>query len=376
MTSTLKRLCAIFVLLATLAVACSKPQTEYAHMLQLSTHGVGFSAEGGSSEIMVAPHPEDMVWTVDATKAAKWVACEIVDDAIRVTVEPNVTTAPRHTSFNIVSHESLFEAIEIVVSQESAVEAELIVDAPEEYLFDSAVSSYTFGVRSNSEWEISSDAEWLTTLAEPHAQRATITVEANDGQQQRSAEVVIAAGDMSQTIVVTQDTHANNPYYKLVGSWEITAAKWFYSTNGSLNSLDYAPSPADYYLIFDIDEGDYGKTLVMRDFLYPGTELEVRYDETTGGIVIPFGWTVLSYDVFFYVTLVSTTQFSYASLEVEATPNDEVSTLTLDMPTVDGFSYVGFGLWTYDENGAKIAVGSNYRPTVFPTNDVKFVKKE
>ena len=113
----------------------------------------------------------------------------------------------------------------------------------------------------------------------------------------------------------------------------------------------------------------------MRDFLYPGTELEVRYDATTGGIVIPFGWTVLSYDVFCYVTLVSSTQFSYASMEVEALPNDECTALTLNLPTVDGFNYVGFGLWTYDENGNKVAVGSNYRPTMFPMGNVQLVKK-
>ena len=44
------------------------------------------------------------------------------------------------------------------------------------------------------------------------------------------------------------------------------------------------------------------------------------------------------------------------SLEVDVLPNEDVTLLTPDLPTVDGFNYVGFGLWTYDENGGKVLV--------------------
>ena len=376
MTLTHKRFGALFALLCVvLFVGCSQPEQQMTYQLQLSTTGLGFGAEGGSGLIEVTPHPETIKWDIESSKLASWAEVEVVKGVISVTVEANSDISSRHTSFIIVSPQNLFGNIEITLSQEAALTATLKVDAPESYAFDSAGASYTFGVRSNTEWTIVDDAEWLTVTAEHAAQRATISVEANDGDKIREAEVRIEAGNKAYTIAVTQDTHANNPYYRLLGNWEITASKWFYSPNGSLNSLDYAPNPSDYYLIFDLAEVEYGKSLVMRDFLYPGTELEVRYNPATGGIVIPFGWTVLSYDVFFYVTLVSSTQFSYASLEVEAEPNDESTALKLDLPTVDGFNYVGFGLWTYDENGNKVAVGSNYRPTMFPMGDVQFVKK-
>lgn len=376
MTLTHKRFGALFALLCVvLFVGCSQPEPEMAYQLQLSTHGLGFGAEGGMLEITVTPHPDTAEWGVDNTNPAEWATIEVVEGDIRVTAESNPSTSSRTASFSVVSPEGLFDTIAITISQEAALTTTLEVIAPQSYAFDSSASSYTFGVSSNAEWTIVDDAEWLTVAAEHTAQRATISVEANDGDKMREAEVRIEAGNKAYTIAVTQDTHANNPYYRLLGKWEITASKWFYSPNGSLNSLDYAPNPSDYYLIFDLEEVEYGKSLVMRDFLYPGTELEVRYNPATGGIVIPFGWTVLSYDVFFYVTLVSSTQFSYASLEVEAEPNDESTTLKLDLPTVDGFNYVGFGLWTYDENGNKVAVGSNYRPTMFPMGDVQFVKK-
>ena len=356
-------------------VSCSNEEDEVARMLQLSTYSLGFGAEGGTGEIVVKPHPIDEAWRIDDADAAEWISCSISEGSIVIVAEPNNVTESRRTTIDVVSPSGSFAPITLTIGQEAAEAVVLAVDAPESYEFDSAALSYTFGVRANCEWSIEADAEWVMVEADAAAQRATIAVEANDGDVERSAVVTIEAADECYAIAIVQHTHAQNPYYRLVGQWEITASKWFYSPNGSLNSLDYAPNPSDYYLIFDIEQAEYGKSLVMRDFLYPGTALEVRYDAESQGIVIPFGWTVLSYDVFFYVTLVSSTQFSYASMEIEALPNDESTTLELDLPTVDGFSYVGFGLWTYNDNGAKVALGSNYRPTMFPMGDVKFVKK-
>ena len=111
----------------------------------------------------------------------------------------------------------------------------------------------------------------------------------------------------------------------------------------------------------------------MRDFLYPDTSLEIRYED--GHIVIPFGWSVYSYTTFLYITLVGERQFSYASLEVEGTPSEDYSTIALDIPAVAGFNHVGFGLWTYNDNGDKVAVGSNYRPTMFPMSPIVFRKQ-
>lgn len=371
-----KRICAISVICATLlAVSCSESKSEFLYTLQLSATSVGFDADGGSRKILVAPHPENEAWYVDDSSTEGWVECSVDSNVIELLAEPNTVATSRHTTLCLLSEKSLFDPITITISQEAGSSNTLKVSADQSYSFDSSASSYTFGVEANCEWQISSDAEWVTTLSEPEAKRATISVEANDGNKLRTAAVTIKAGLESYTINIEQDTHANNPYYRLIGSWEISASKWFYSPNGSLNSLDYDPNPSDYYLIFDMEQGEYGKTLIMRNFLYPGTMLEVRYDSETGGIVIPFGWSVLSYDVFLYITLVSSKQFAYAALEVEALPESSTSKLTLKLPTVDGYNYVGFGLWTYNDNGSKVALGSSYRPTMFPMGDVVFEKK-
>ena len=116
---------------------------------------------------------------------------------------------------------------------------------------------------------------------------------------------------------------------------------------------------SDYYLIFDLVEDKYGETFIMKDFLYPGTSLQVKFDKETGGIRIPFGWPVYAYEVFLYVTFVSSKQFAYASLEAEAKPSQDYTALTL---------------WTYDDNGNKVAFGYSSRPTMFPMSPIVFRK--
>lgn len=360
--------------------ACAEPEPIVIYGLTLSQTSVVFDAEGGECVVGVTPFPENENWRLDVAES-DWVAVVAVDGGVKVTAERNIAPEVRTVSFSIVSPESKFDPYKITISQEAADVAEgFVTSAAKSYTFDSEGGEYRFTVLSESEWSVECESEWLTATADYEQGIVCLSAEPNQGEERLTASLTIRYTEdgAAQTldIDIEQQTRAENPYYKLVGKWEITASKWFYSPNGSLNTLEYAPSASEYYLIFDIAEGEYGKTLVMNDFLYPGTRLEVCYDAETGGFVIPFGWTVLSYDVFFYVTLVGDKQFAYAAVEVDVTPSEDGSMLTLALPTVSGFNWVGFGLWTYDDDGNKIALGSNYRPTMFPMGDISLVKKQ
>ena len=358
-------------LAATLALSsCGKPEPIVVYGLTLSQQSVVFDAEGGAKLLSVAPFPEDEAWNLEIVQQPDWATIESVAEGVEVSVVANTASTIRSASFRLVSPEGRFEPYEVVISQEGAKELSWSTSAASSYAFDSEGGQISFVVVANDEWSVESSAEWLSVECDKADSKVVVVAAPNREEEPLSAtlRLVVGSGEQQESldIEVVQDIRANNPYYKLVGKWEIMATKWFYSPNGSLNSLDYAPNPSDYFLIFDIEEGVYGQTLVMKDFLYPGTELEVRYDSATGGMVIPFGWTVLSYNVFFYITLVSDRQFSYAAYEVAALPEEDGGVIALDMPTVSGFNYVGFGLWTYDENENKVALGSNYRPTMFP----------
>ena len=366
-----------FLLLIPLLAGCATGD-DGSTLLRLSANSIVAGADGGSRTITVATYPKGEEWSVSQSEAQSWFTATAEQNALIVTIEPNNSNRERCGELHIVSPKRHFATHTLPVMQEADITLKLATNAAEQYLFDSEGGEYSFSVFINAEWDITTEAEWITLERNVQAGKATIAAEANTSDQDLSGIVVVTIGTREQEqkieIPVTQGTRAENPYYKLCGKWEITASKWYYSTNGSLNSLDYAPSPSQYCLIFDIEEGIYGESLVMRNFLYPGTSLEVRYDKQSGGFVIPFGWTVHSYSIFFYITMVSSSQFSYASLEVPVTPSVDCTALTPEMPSVSGFNYVGFGLWTYNDNGQKVAVGSSSRPTMYPMGNIIFIK--
>ena len=358
--------------------SCKETEPTILYHLSISEHGVAFDMAGGTKSIQVLPFPEAEAWEAAYDVQEDWFTFEAGSNALTVTAEPNYETETRTGAIVITSPEGHFEPYQISVMQEAGQALEFATTAAD-YSFDSEGGEVTYTVSSNYEWTLEYDADWLTVFHYPDLEQMVIECRPNESEESRSAILTMSAGHGAQEeiheIVISQGTRAENPYFKLLGQWEITAAKWYYSPNGSLNNLDYAPNQTDYYLIFDMEQGEYGKTLIMKDFLYPDTELEVRYDKETGNIVIPFGWTVYSYDVFLYITLVSSTKFSYASLEVDGIPSEDFTSITLDLPTVDGWNYIGFGLWTYNDSGSKVALGSRSRPTMFPMGPIVFKKQ-
>lgn len=368
----------VFVVALVFALCgCSKPEPIVVRSLTLSSNAVAFDCDGGTKGVAVKPYPADMEWVVECdVEAEPWFEVDVVSGGVEVVARPNLTTSERVGSFNIVAKgENLnLEPYQVSVCQEAGRAIDLSISAPQSCTLDSEGDSYTFTVIAPTQWSVTSSAPWLEVVVD--GSLVTFRTQANpDAENSRQAKVtIVAEGFEPFEVAVEQQSRKQNGYYRLLGKWEITASKWFYSPNGSLNELDYNPSQSVYNLIFDMEQGEYGKTFVMRNFLYPSTSLEVRYDKKSGNVVIPFGWSVLSYDVFLYITLVSSNKFSFASLEVGAVPSSDFLTLTLDMPSVAGYTYVGFGLWTYGENGNKVAVGSRSYPTMFPMGDIVFRK--
>ena len=374
-----RSLCTIMIVVSFFVLSgCKALDTEFAYQLTLSERSIVFDMHGAEKSLSVAPFPEKEKWTAAYAEEEDWFTFEAVSDALLVVVEPNYSTQSRSGAIILSSPEDHFEPYRVEVLQEGAEPLEFTTTV-KDHEFDSEGGEICFTVTSNYDWTVGYDADWLTVVHEVPSDRMIVLCQPNASEEQRSAILTMYIGEGEQMqvrdIVISQGTRAENPYFQLLGKWEITAAKWYYSPNGSLNSLDYNPNPADYYLIFDIEQGEYGKTYVMSDFLYPGTSLEIRYEKETGNIVIPFGWTVFSYDTYLYITLVGTSKFSYASLEVDGVPSEDFSSIALELPAVDGFNYVGFGLWTYNDNGDKVALGSRYMPTLFPMGPIVFKKQ-
>lgn len=379
MTALKRFLCSVPILLSALFLsACAESEPIVVYDLKLSESSIVFDCSGGQKSISAIPFPETEEWTAVCKPAPEWFEFDIDAQSLTVTAQPNTTTEVRTATIVLSSIGDKFAPKNLIISQEAAEPLSLSTSLPESVEYDSEGGEQIYSVVCNYEWKVECSEEWLEAECDYQRGVLILTAEKNLYEVGREARLKLTAGEGEQLqeleVTVAQSTRAENPYYNLVGKWQITATKWFYSTNGSLNELTYSPSASDYYLIFDIVEAEYGKTLRMENFLYPGTALEVNYDEESGGFVIPFGWTVLGYDVFLYVTFVSSKQFSYGACEVAAKPTPDGYSLQLNMPEDASASYVGFGLWTYGDNGVKVAVGSNYRPTLFPMGTITLTR--
>ena len=365
------------VVLSLMQYGCQEDGTSVYTYVELSENSVVFDENGATKVIDIRVYPEGTAWQVDVDDQQEWFTFESMSDGVEVTALPNYSGESREGVINITSPDGKFEKLELKGVQEAGTELEFSTSLTD-YAFDSEGGRYTFTVMSNYSWKVTSDASWLKVTADETG-LVVLSAEPNLSENALSAIVTVTAGmgdhkDVVQC-VVKQETRAENKYLRLLGQWEITASKWYYSPNGSLNSLDYNPAPKDYCLIFDLVEDKYNETFLMKNFLYPGTELQVRFDREIGGIVIPFGWAVYDSSVFLYVTLVGNRQFAYASVEAKATPSNNATALSLELPGVDGFTYVGFGLWTYNDDGNKVAFGYSSRPTMFPMSPIVFNKQ-
>jgi len=366
------------VLLFPMLHGCQQDDTSIYAYAELSENSAVFDADGATKVIDIKVYPEGTVWQVEADDQPDWFSFESVSGGVEITASPNFSGDSREGAIFITSPENVFEKREVKIVQEAGLESDFSTSLAE-YDFDSEGGEYTFTVRSNYSWNVTSDASWLKVAVDDQTGLVVLSAAPNVSEKTLSAIVTVTAGtdDQREVVqcVVRQGVRADNKYLKLLGKWQITSSKWYYSPNGSLNSLTYSPAPDDYYLIFDLVEDRYNETYLMKDFLYPGTELQVRFDRETGGIVIPFGWAVYDTSVFLYVTLVGTKQFAYASVEAKAEPSGDASALSLALPAVEGFPNVGFGLWTYNDNGDKVAFGSSSRPTMFPMSPIVFSKQ-
>lgn len=72
--------------------------------------------------------------------------------------------------------------------------------------FTEAGGSETFSITSNTSWSIASDQEWCMVSSSSGSNNATVTVNVseNTSTDQRSATITVRAGNIQQTIAVTQ----------------------------------------------------------------------------------------------------------------------------------------------------------------------------
>ena len=132
-------------------------------------------------------------------------------------------------------------------SQESSVPEDYLSVSTDEISFQTAGGSKDITVSSNTNWSVTSNAGWCDCSPESgtkgSGKNVSITVTANNTENQRSAELTFKAGSISKKCIVRQEATQMPNYvpqgYTLVWQDEFVASripdtkKWWYETGKS-----------------------------------------------------------------------------------------------------------------------------------------------
>ena len=217
--------------------ACNK--TDPTSLILTST-SVSIGYEGGTKDVSFMTNRD---WTVRSSET--WASVTPASGSVSVnsaqtvklTVEAN-TGASERKAFLTVTAGEVSKQIPVTQAGAPATSLTLKTDAVS---LESKGGSAQVAFQTNKSWTASSDADWLSVSPASGEgsqlyQNLTLTAQANEGEQERSAKVRIQAGERSAEVSVTQLVGAqltisafrakkpdNTTWYRLTG--EIAAVE-------------------------------------------------------------------------------------------------------------------------------------------------------
>ena len=188
--------------LAAAAVACTKPAS-----LTLLSNQVSFENTAGEQEISFLTNRD---WSISSSAA--WLTVAPVSGGpsdsyqrVKVSVQANGDDAARTASLTVTAGEL---SRQVTVNQAGAPATSLVV-LTDAVTMESMGGTAPVSFQTNKRWTASSDAAWLSVTPASGegslaVQALKLEAQAYDGDQARSAKVLIRAGERSAEVSVTQ----------------------------------------------------------------------------------------------------------------------------------------------------------------------------
>lgn len=192
--------------------------------LAFSKRTAVFGAGGGAVSINVDAAG---AWSA-AQPEAGWLEVEYDATSMRLHAEANPSPEVRQAEVVVTTGDY---TATIDVAQEPAEPVTLDVKGPESYVFDSEGGEILLSVASNAAWTASVDQTWCVLSTDPERGLATLTVaEPNTGDKTLTATLTVEAGTevngAKQTFSLSQQMRGENPYFRIPGTFSITADHW------------------------------------------------------------------------------------------------------------------------------------------------------
>jgi uncharacterized protein (TIGR02145 family) len=228
-------LLAAFALLA-MAASCSeneepnKPPVDppAEEELALTPTSVNAAVEAGTYSVTITGN---VAWT--ATVNADWLTVTPAsgnnDGAVTLSVAENVTIDSRTATLTVAGGEL---SRTVTVTQLGV--APYLGVSPPAIAAENVAGNYTFDIMSNLAWTATVNADWLT-VAPPAGEgdaEITVSVADNTDTEPRTATITITAGEMTESVTVTQEAGdpvvavETPPYALTTGVWVIGNQTW------------------------------------------------------------------------------------------------------------------------------------------------------
>lgn len=192
---------ALMLAIAVAAVAC-KPEEQITPEVTVNSDAAALVIEQEGGEVLI-DFDANVEWTAAFKGAADWCTLSPASGAagpnkVKVIAVENETNDNRTVTVVITAQTAVKEVVVTQLQKDA-----LVISGEKTFSVPSEGGEVKFAVNHNLAIDVTTDADWLTQTKAMETSEITFAVAANTGAE-RTAEIVVKAGALKQTLTVTQ----------------------------------------------------------------------------------------------------------------------------------------------------------------------------
>lgn len=217
---------ALMLAIAVAAVAC-KPEEQITPEVTVNSDAAALVIEQEGGEVLI-DFDANVEWTAAFKGAADWCTLSPASGAagpnkVKVIAVENETNDNRTVTVVITAQTAVKEVVVTQLQKDA-----LVISGEKTFSVPSEGGEVKFVVNHNLAIDVTTDADWLTQTKAMETSEITFAVAANTGAE-RTAEIVVKAGALKQTLTVTQAAWV--PVFEV----EPAADQWIALEGGSVS---------------------------------------------------------------------------------------------------------------------------------------------
>lgn len=217
---------ALMLAIAVAAIAC-KPEEQVTPEVTVNSDAAALVIEQEGGEVLI-DFDANVEWTAAFKQAADWCTLSPASGAagpnkVKVIAVENETNDNRTVTVVITAQTAVKEVVVTQLQKDA-----LVISGEKTFAVPAEGGEVKFAVNHNLAIDVTTEADWLTQTKAMETSEITFAVAANTGAE-RTAEIVVKAGALKQTLTVTQAAWV--PVFEV----EPAADQWIAVEGGSVS---------------------------------------------------------------------------------------------------------------------------------------------